>query len=64
MSSRCGMAPVCACSAMNIRRRISPRYRPPELLYGARKYGPAVDMWSIGYGVHRRMRHDNVVARR
>ncbi|SPR00011.1 unnamed protein product (mitochondrion) [Plasmodiophora brassicae] len=23
-------------------------YRPPELLYGARKYGPAVDMWSIG----------------
>lgn len=20
-------------------------YRPPELLYGAREYGPAVDMW-------------------
>jgi len=23
-------------------------YRPPELLYGARAYGAAVDMWSIG----------------
>lgn len=23
-------------------------YRPPELLYGARAYGTAVDMWSIG----------------
>lgn len=23
-------------------------YRPPELLFGAKKYGPAVDMWSIG----------------
>eukprot|EP01113_Clastostelium_recurvatum_P041161 TRINITY_DN6497_c0_g1_i1.p1 TRINITY_DN6497_c0_g1~~TRINITY_DN6497_c0_g1_i1.p1 ORF type:complete len:341 (+),score=42.17 TRINITY_DN6497_c0_g1_i1:25-1047(+) len=23
-------------------------YRPPELLYGARQYGYAVDMWSVG----------------
>ena len=23
-------------------------YRPPELLYGADVYGPAVDIWSIG----------------
>lgn len=23
-------------------------YRPPELLYAARTYGPAVDMWSVG----------------
>lgn len=22
--------------------------RPPELLLGATKYGPAVDMWSVG----------------
>ncbi|PPR96417.1 hypothetical protein GOBAR_AA24249 [Gossypium barbadense] len=24
------------------------QYRPPELLLGATKYGPAVDMWSVG----------------
>jgi cyclin-dependent kinase 12/13 len=23
-------------------------YRPPELLLGATKYGPAIDMWSVG----------------
>ncbi len=23
-------------------------YRPPELLFGAREYGSAVDMWSVG----------------
>lgn len=23
-------------------------YRPPELLYGATRYGPAVDMWAVG----------------
>ncbi|OXB71162.1 UNVERIFIED_CONTAM: hypothetical protein H355_009346 [Colinus virginianus] len=23
-------------------------YRPPELLYGADRYGPAVDIWSVG----------------
>lgn len=23
-------------------------YRPPELLMGAEKYGPAIDMWSVG----------------
>ncbi|GAB4835324.1 Cyclin-dependent kinase C-2 [Ancistrocladus abbreviatus] len=23
-------------------------YRPPELLFGSTKYGPAVDMWSVG----------------
>lgn len=23
-------------------------YRAPELLYGARAYGPAVDMWAVG----------------
>lgn len=23
-------------------------YRAPELLYGARTYGPAVDMWAVG----------------
>jgi len=23
-------------------------YRPPELLLGSTKYGPAVDMWSVG----------------
>lgn len=23
-------------------------YRPPELLYAAKKYGPAVDIWSVG----------------
>ena len=23
-------------------------YRAPELLYGARSYGPAVDMWAVG----------------
>jgi len=24
-------------------------YRAPELLLGDRHYGPAVDMWSLGY---------------
>jgi serine/threonine protein kinase len=24
------------------------RYRPPELLLGANKYGPEIDMWSVG----------------
>ena len=24
-------------------------YRAPELLLGAKDYGPAVDMWSVGY---------------
>ena len=24
-------------------------YRPPELLLGAKHYGPPVDMWSVGY---------------
>lgn len=24
------------------------RYRPPELLFGAKFYGPAVDLWSMG----------------
>lgn len=24
------------------------RLRPPELLLGATKYGPAIDMWSVG----------------
>lgn len=24
-------------------------YRPPELFLGEKKYGPAVDMWGIGY---------------
>jgi hypothetical protein len=23
-------------------------YRPPELLFGATRYGPAVDMWAAG----------------
>jgi serine/threonine protein kinase len=23
-------------------------FRPPELLLGATRYGPAVDMWSVG----------------
>lgn len=23
-------------------------FRPPELLLGTTKYGPAVDMWSVG----------------
>ena len=23
-------------------------YRAPELLYGARSYGPGVDMWAVG----------------
>jgi serine/threonine protein kinase len=23
-------------------------FRPPELLLGSTKYGPAVDMWSVG----------------
>jgi serine/threonine protein kinase len=23
-------------------------YRAPELLLGARNYGPAIDMWSVG----------------
>ena len=23
-------------------------YRPPEVLFGARHYGPAVDVWSAG----------------
>jgi serine/threonine protein kinase len=25
-------------------------YRAPELLLGDTRYGPAVDMWSVGYG--------------
>ena len=24
-------------------------YRPPELLYGATQYGPAIDLWGVGY---------------
>lgn len=27
---------------------VSTLYRPPELLLGTTKYGPAVDMWSVG----------------
>ena len=27
---------------------VTRQYRPPELLFGARVYGPAIDMWSIG----------------
>ena len=23
-------------------------YRPPEILFGAKHYGPSVDMWSVG----------------
>ena len=26
-------------------------YRPPELLLGEERYGPAVDIWSCGYVV-------------
>eukprot|EP00906_Rhabdomonas_costata_P002484 RCo003932 len=34
-------------------RELSPQaitifYRPPEMLYGARYYGPGVDIWSVG----------------
>ena len=25
-------------------------YRPPELLLGEERYGPAIDIWSLGYG--------------
>ena len=24
-------------------------YRPPELLLGATRYGPAIDLWGVGY---------------
>jgi serine/threonine-protein kinase BUR1 len=24
-------------------------YRPPELLLGETKYGPAIDIWGVGY---------------
>ncbi len=26
-------------------------YRPPELLLGEERYGPAVDVWSCGYAI-------------
>lgn len=36
-----------------VARPLSPQaitifYRPPEMLFGARYYGPAVDVWSVG----------------
>ncbi len=37
---------------LSARRRLTPRRppprRPPELLLGAQKYGPEIDMWSVG----------------
>eukprot|EP00967_Tisochrysis_lutea_P001431 scaffold1908_cov27-Tisochrysis_lutea.AAC.2 len=29
-------------------RLLACRYRPPELLFGAKFYGPSVDLWSMG----------------
>ena len=27
---------------------ITRNYRPPEILFGAKVYGPSIDMWSVG----------------
>jgi cyclin-dependent kinase 7 len=27
---------------------ITKNYRPPEILFGSKFYGPAVDIWSVG----------------
>lgn len=50
------LPPICACnrrSVWNRRTDLFPvppplRYRAPEVLLGERRYGPAVDMWSLG----------------
>ena len=36
-------------SRLYTNRVITLWYRPPELLLGAERYGPSVDMWSCGY---------------
>lgn len=33
---------------LNFRFPLLPPCRPPELLLGATRYGPEVDMWSVG----------------
>ena len=27
---------------------VTRRYRPPEILFGAKQYGPSIDIWSAG----------------
>jgi len=50
---------ICVCDFGLARKYQEPRkpltqmvitlwYRPPELLFGENKYGPEVDMWSVG----------------
>lgn len=44
-----GLARIHASPRMRLTPTVITRwYRPPELLYAAKKYGPAVDMWSVG----------------
>lgn len=39
----------CYVDTLEYTHQISSRwYRAPEILFGARKYGPAVDMWAVG----------------
>ncbi|GAB2233356.1 hypothetical protein Droror1_Dr00002578 [Drosera rotundifolia] len=43
-----GLATFCNSSQPLTSRVITLWYRPPELLFGAKHYGPAVDLWSAG----------------
>jgi len=43
-----GLARTCeerGCYSPNV---VTPAYRPPELLLGADRYGPSIDMWCVG----------------
>lgn len=44
-----GLARIHASPKCRLTHQVITRwYRPPELLFAAKKYGPAVDMWSVG----------------
>lgn len=44
-----GLARIHGSPEMRLTHQVITRwYRPPELLYAARSYGPSVDIWSIG----------------
>ncbi|CEO99521.1 Cyclin-dependent kinase 2 like protein [Plasmodiophora brassicae] len=44
-----GLSRVHLATAQSYSHQVATRfYRAPELLYGARKYGPGVDMWAVG----------------
>lgn len=44
-----GLARIFAVSHVHFTPQVFSRwYRPPELLYNASAYGPAVDIWALG----------------